>query len=299
MQKHDEMSSLTNFISFVILLTLAHTFKSQVPNDSDTFFIGNVKVIQLESKSRYTDDNSRSTWYTHHTSNCEFQFSQNKISKIYFCNQNGEKYLSQQNVYDSTGSLFRTDYYNDSGELTSTHNYFYDDAGRIKKLQYITLKKRGFEEILLNNPGYSDYKHISETNFHYTVSENTLEVIKTKDKRITEEIVEKYDSRKNVIRRLTKSFNDDSSVNTNLESFTYDNLGRIVSSQFVSDYISGTDKYDAFGNPIERTRSDEKGNKYEPVNIVYEFDSSNNWIKKSEYEGSEVFRITSRVIIYD
>lgn len=216
-------------------------------------------------------------------------------------------------LFNEMGNKIRYSLYYTEGSLLYTETYNYDDNGnRIERnfgvdefrggkwLYKYDSKGRRIEEIEYKPDGSINRKHF----FKYGAAGNKIEKKEYKSDGSLENISSyKYDDKGNQIEE--NRFNSDGNLNVR-ETYQYDDEGNLIEDNV--HYSDGTQAtkttytYDNDKNIIMVIRfdlyQDIDGNQYEVTTYKYEYDSKNNWIKRTEFDNKIPKYIIEREIEY-
>ena len=218
-----------------------------------------------------------------------------------------EEYLQEyytKTAYNTAGNIKNVDFYNESGDLVFTENYFYND----NLLSKVEGNNPDESFIILKEYEYFDggYKEITSEN-DVIVKEI---VFTTNNKNITAEkeinminnqmIERNYEYLGNNLKQTTIKYGKDGNIiqykyddlNLPIEEVIYDLKNNLISKK--------RRKFDENKNIIEENLFDNNGRLKTNNRIKYQYDDYKNWIKRTQYANTieEPISNSTRTIRY-
>jgi hypothetical protein len=198
---------------------------------------------------------------------------------LYFPNPNRDRVTKLE--YNESERLMKSKYYSNEGKFKWEYTYEYDDKGNLIKSLTKSFNNKSFESYSLYFYNNNNLK-IEERNYEWndsTYSKTTYE----------------YDKNQNKIKTVEYEWGNDI-VSTELYQYNLNNKIKIVTELDANGDIVGSNEYeyDKFNNKIKISSLMEKSF----TEFYYEFDSLNNWTKKTTMVNGEETEILTRKIEY-
>ncbi len=168
-------------------------------------------------------------------------------------------------MFNEHGNQISKHLYNNEGNIDFICEYKYDENGN-RVFKYIRDRDGNITETI-----------------KYLYDENNQEIERHQPGQIWEKIVSKYDAKGNMCERIYYDISQEVVLR-----FTdiYD-LNKVVNTVYNGDGTVNSKStqvitYDEKGNELTKEEYDENNEKYQTIWNIYDFDTTGNWIKKTE-----------------
>lgn len=205
---------------------------------------------------------------------------------------NGKILSDEENkyIYNTDGTIKSYTNYSEGKALKSI-SFEYDNKKRTTKITYRALGKErdGLPVVLCNTIFYDDSAGTKTT-------KNLEDMYGTGNFVLTSEIIEKYDSKDNLIEERFLDYTDNQGANeANIKSYKYDEYGRCISTRY-SDGAEDLNTFDSHGNILISECKDYSGTTTNITKYEYEYDKNGRPTKE---HSSFVDRLSGKTYTYE
>ena len=212
-------------------------------------------------------------------------------------------------VYNTDGTMQSTQAFNaDSAELIRT-NYTYDASGyRLKEESWIKGKRVSTTSYSYNAKNnlvkeeyeYPEFSIKTTTRYHYNKQQMCIAKTKSSGGIVTDSIAYLYNPKGALLQEIFYSFSSGKPVLTTRHYMAADSLVRRSELYDSQGVLTKTYEwqYDSQDNKTEEKCTDARTGAVTFIYWKYTFDSNSNWTRQVQFNGSKIFSVTERAVVY-